>query len=336
IKLDKKNKYTIVHQKENSFFDGKNHVIVPRIKQIRGYDIYRRLIKFPKIFKELKPDIVLETSHIGPFRTPKETKRVTIIHDLTPILFPHLHEINSVIVHKLAMKHVIRNADLLLTPSENTKRDILHLYKTKAKIEVIYEGISTPDQTAHEPKEVGLPKITTPYFLYLGTIEPRKNLDVLVNTFLELKSKHNLPHSLVLAGEYGWKIKLLLNCLKNHQKDIILTGYITEEQKASLYKHANIFIYPSLYEGFGLPPLEAMSYGIPAICSTGGSLKEIFENHALMFEPNDKESLKKHILNLINNPQKQTSLSTKGIEYSKIFTWEKTARKIIETFKKIV
>jgi len=360
LKLDKKNKYTIIHQKENPFFNDKNHIIVPRIKTIRGHDTYRRFIKFPRIFKKIKPDIVLEMSHIGPFRTPKNTKRATIIHDLTPILFPKLHRISSVIVHKLAMKSVFKNASLLLTPSENTKHDILHLYKTNAKIEVIHEGIPTPNLNAPEPKNTNIPQVTTPYILYLGTIEPRKNLDLLVDAFLELKKSHLLPHQLVLAGGLGWKIKPLLNRLKNHQKDIILTGYISEEQKASLYKHADMFIYPSLYEGFGLPPLEAMSYNIPVICSTGGSLKEIFEKYALMFEPNDKETLKKHILSLCHsrpdresNLEKQSdscfpstmgerrndtlrqSLIEKGFIYSKNFTWEKTAKKVLEAFEKL-
>jgi len=335
LKLDKKNKYTIIHQKENPFFNDKNHIIVPRIKAIRGHDTYRRFIKFPRIFKKMKPDIVLEMSHIGPFRTPKNTKKVTIIHDLTPILFPKLHRINSVIVHKLAMKSVIKNASLLLTPSQNTKHDILRLYRTNAKIEVTHEGIPTPNFEAPEPKNTNLPQVTTPYILYLGTIEPRKNLDLLVDAFLELKESHLLPHSLVLAGGLGWKIKPLLNRLKNHQKDIILTGYISEEQKASLYKHADMFVYPSLYEGFGLPPLEAMSYYIPVICSTGGSLKEIFEKYALMFEPRDKETLKKNILTLINNSQKRTELTTKGLIYSKTFSWEQTARKVLESFEKL-
>jgi|GEM_PF-306724 len=375
LKLDKKNKYTFIHQKENPFFNDKNHIIVPRIKAIRGHDTYRKIFKFHSIFKKLKPDIVLETCHIGPFKTPKHTKRVTIIHDLTPILFPKLHRINSVIIHKLAMRSVIKNASLLLTPSENTKHDILRLYKTNAKIEVIHEGIPSPNLEAPEPKNLKLPQITQPYLLYLGTIEPRKNLSLFVDAFLELKETHHLPHKLVLAGGLGWKIKPLLNRLKTHQKDIILTGYITEEQKASLYKHADMFIYPSLYEGFGLPPLEAMSYGIPVICSTGGSLKEIFENHALMFEPNDKETLKKHILSLCNsdsaschassascnsdsaschsrpdresNAEKQLdsclrrndnirkTLIEKGILYSKTFTWEQTAKKIIEAFENL-
>jgi len=330
LKIDNKNKYTFIHQRENVFFKDTENYIIPSEKGF-GKETYRKFFKIPKLIKQLKPDIVLEPCHIGPFNIPKNIKRVTIIHDLTPIIFPNFHIKKSTIIHKLLLGKIIKNANLIITPSENTKRDILNLYKTSTEIEVILQGVNPPNLEAKEPKETGLPQVKSPYILYLGTIEPRKNLDTLIDAFLELKKEYNLPHSLVLAGEIGWKITALLERIKKHEKEIILTRYVTEEQKASLYKNAEIFIYPSIYEGFGLPPLEAMSYGIPVICSTGGSLKEIFENYALMFEPNDKEILKKHILNLINNPEEKNSIIQKSQEYSKNFTWAKTAEKLLES-----
>lgn len=333
LQIDKENKYTFIHQRENDFFKDTENYIIPSKKGI-GRETYRKFFKIPKLIKKLKPDIVLEPCHIGPFNLPKNIKRVTIIHDLTPIIFPKFHIIKSTIIHKLLLGRIIKNANLIITPSENTKRDILNLYKTKTKIEVIPEGVNLPNLEEKEPHETSLPQVKSPYLLYLGTIEPRKNLDTLVDAFLEFKKENNLPHKLVLAGGIGWKTTPLLNRIKK-EKEIILTKHVTEEQKSSLYKNADIFIYPSLYEGFGLPPLEAMSYGIPVICSTGGSLKEIFENHALMFQPNDKEILKKHILNLLNNPEEKNTLAKKGQEYLKNFTWEKTAGKVLETLKKL-
>jgi len=330
LKLDRKNRYSFIHQKENIFFKNTENYIIPSKKGF-GNETYRKFFKIPKLIKKLKPDMVLEPCHIGPFNIPKNIKRVTIIHDLTPIIFPNFHIKKSTIIHKLLLGKIIKNADIIITPSENTKQDILNLYKTSTKIEVIPEGVNPPNLEVTTPQETGLPQIKSPYILYLGTIEPRKNLDTLVDAFLELKKEYNLPHSLVLAGEIGWKITALLERIKKHEKEIILTGYVTEEQKESLYKNTNMFIYPSLYEGFGLPPLEAMSYGIPVICSTGGSLKEIFENHALMFQPNDKEILKKHILNLLNNPKEKNSIIQKAQEYAKNFTWAKTAKKLLES-----
>lgn len=330
----KKNRYSFIHNKQNSFFNNTEHYI---IKSTPGYgrESLRRFIKIPKLIKKLKPDIVIEPCHIGPFNLPKSIKRVTIIHDLTTVIFPKFHIKKSVIIHRLLLGKVIKNASLLITPSQNTKNDILRLYKTNTKIKVIPEGISSPNLEATEPTKTGLAKITNPYILYLGTIEPRKNLDTLIDTFLDLKNSHNLPHQLVLAGGIGWKIKPLLDRLKGHQNDIVLTGYVSEKQKASLYKHADIFIYPSLYEGFGLPPLEAMSYGIPVICSTGGSLKEIFSKHALMFDPTDKETLKTHILNLCHSTVEIKQQTQESQKFASTFTWDKTAREFIKALQSL-
>jgi glycosyltransferase involved in cell wall biosynthesis len=331
LKIDKVNKYTFIHPENNSFFEKTNHYVVPRKKHIPGYETYRRFIKIPNLLKKLNPNIIIETSHIGPFRTPKNSKRVTIIHDLTPIIFPHFHIKHSTIVHRLALPSILKSADLIIVPSQNTKNDILRLYKTKNNIAIIPEGITPPTFTAPLPAEAGLSsKITKPYILFLGTIEPRKNLEILIETYLDLKKNHHIPHKLVLAGGLGWKNAKILEKASEDKENIIFTDYLSEDQKASLYKHADIFVYPSIYEGFGLPPLEAMSYGIPVVCSTGGSLKEIFSKHALMFEPDDKETLTNHLLSLIEKPETKNQLIKNGLEYSKQFTWELTAKKVIE------
>ena len=248
LKIDQKNQYIFIHPEKNSFFEKTTHYIVPRRKKIPGYETYRRWIQIPNIFKILAPDIIIETSHIGPFRTPKKSKRVTIIHDLTPIIFPQFHIKNSVIVHKIALPHIFKNADLIITPSQNTKNDILKLYKTKNNVAVIPEGIIPPnlDPTLFSSNQ-NLKNISPPYILFLGTIEPRKDLETLINAFLELKNSNFIHHQLVLAGGIGWKNKELLKKIANHHKNIILTDYVSEDEKASLYKHADIFVYPSLY-----------------------------------------------------------------------------------------
>lgn len=335
LKIDHKNQYIFIHQKENSFFENTNHHIIPSKKSL-GYESFRRFILIPKLIKKLQADIAIEPCHIGPLNMPKNIKKVTIIHDLTPILLPQFHIKRSTIIHKLFLGKILKNADLLITPSQNTKSDIISLYKTKNNIAVIHEGINLPNLNSlplnsHEK----LKKISSPYILFLGTIEPRKNLNTLIDAFLELKATKSIPHKLVLAGGIGWKNQELLAKIAQHNKEIILTNYLSEDEKSSLYKHADIFVYPSLYEGFGLPPLEAMSYGIPVICSTGGSLKEIFENHSLMFDPKDKELLKSHILELINSPNSRQKLISKGLEYSKEFTWENTAKEVISKLEKL-
>lgn len=316
LRIDNKNKYSFIHCQENQFFDNKESYIIPQIKG-PGTETVRRFHKIPKLIKKLNPDAVWQPCHIGPFNIPKEIKRIVTIHDLTPILFPQFHTPRGKIIHRLLLGKTLKNADLILTPSETTKRDIISHYQPFAPIAVTPLGVDKPSRTFETS---GHPEVK-PYFLYLGTIEPRKNLELLIDAFLEL----DLQQKLILAGAKGWKNSRILKKAK-HPKITLLTN-VSEEEKAALYTHADAFVYPSIYEGFGLPPLEAMSYGIPVICSTGGSLKELYSKNALMFDPKDKEALKSHLQNFKSAP--------KSKDFAKNFTWENTAEKTLKSFNQI-
>jgi len=325
-KIDTTLKLTFIHQKNNNFFENTNHHIIPR-KKTPGYGTYRKFFLIPRLLKKIKPDLVLEPCHIGPFRTPKNCKRVTMIHDLTPILMPEYHIRQSTLIHQLLLKRVLKKSNLILTASQNTKRDIEKFANPAAPIKVIPLGLSTP-----KPTKQSTSTIKEKYLLYLGTIEPRKNLETLIQVFTALKKDHQIAHKLILAGEIGWKSEKILDLARPHP-DIKITGHLNEDEKSQLLKNADIFIYPSIYEGFGLPPLEAMAQGIPVICSTGGSLKELYSSTALTYSPFDKQTLKEHIINLTTQPRLHRELSQKGINYSQNFTWSKTAEATIQALK---
>lgn len=325
LKIDEKNRYTFIHETENDFFKNSNHFIVPK-KKFPGYGTYRKFFLLPKIIKKIKPDIVVEMAHMGPFRLPKNIKRVVIIHDLTPILFPKFHIKRSIIIHKIFLKRILKKADCIITTSQNNKKDILNYSRTKAKIYLVRPGVDCLENTTENKN--------TPYFLYLGTIEPRKNLETLISAFIRLKSQTNIPHKLILAGEIGWKSKNIVNAAKTNP-DIILTGYVEKKDKSALYKNAEIFIYPSFYEGFGLPPLEAMSYGVPVICSNGGSLKEIYANCALIFDPKDSQELANKILRILKDKNLKQTLIAKGKTFSKNFSWEKSSHDFLQIMRQI-
>ncbi|PIZ76218.1 hypothetical protein COY05_01875 [Candidatus Peregrinibacteria bacterium CG_4_10_14_0_2_um_filter_38_24] len=364
LKIDDKNTYTIIHPKPNKWLNNLikttsqnslqsnenasshiSEIIIPRNKFPSGESI-RRFFKIPKIINKMSPDIVIEPCHIGPFRLKKSIKRVLIVHDITPILFPHFHTFRGRFIHKLFLGKSLKNADIIITPSKTTKDDILKKYQPKAKISIIHLGVNpiTTENPTQKTLQIQNQTIETPYFLYLGTIEPRKNLETLVDAFIELKTTNKIPHKLVLAGQIGWKSKSLLKKIEKYNKtstplnspQIITTNRITESEKNILLKNTDIFIYPSLYEGFGLPPLEAMNAGIPVVCSKGGSLKEIYKNTALLFNPNDKETLKKHILSLIKNTNLnknslRTTLIKNGLSFAASHPWQKTAEETLKT-----
>lgn len=318
--LKSKHKITFIHQQQNEFFNKTNHHIIAKKRRL-GYNTYRKFYLIPKLITELNPDIVFEPCHIGPFRLPPHIKRVTTIHDMSPILFPETHTFRGSFIHKLLLKKTIRESDLIITPSENTKQDITN-YRTHKNIKSIPLATSKPivqkSQNFH------------PFLLYVGTIEPRKNLITLIDAFAEL----GLPnHKLIIAGTPGWKSsKILQKIHKTH--NVILHTPLSEKEKSQLYASTDIFIYPSNYEGFGLPPMEAMSYGTPCIVAKNSSLQEIYSDTALMFST--KEELKNQIISLLTNRYLHQELSKKGAEFATKFSWEKTAKATLDEFKKLL
>ncbi len=332
LKIDHENKYTFIHLKENDFFNDKNHYIIPKKTRL-GYGSYRKFFLIPRLLKKLKADLVFEPCHIGPFRT--KAKKAVMIHDLTPILMPQYHEKRSTIVHRLLMKRILKKSDLILTASKSTKEDINSYIGQSKQVSVVPLGIDFK----HEETDMafllkrGYPKpkkqAKEPYILYLGTIEPRKNLETLIDAYLELK----IPHKLIIAGEIGWKSAKIVN--KAREAGIILTGFVDEEEKTKLYKNASAFIYPSFYEGFGLPPLEAMANGVPVICSNTGSLGEIFGDTALTFDPLDKAELKNCILAVLENTELHKELVEKGLKFAQNYSWKKTARETLKCFEEL-
>ena len=174
-----------------------------------------------------------------------------------------------------------------------------------------------------------------PYFLYVGTLQPRKNIETIVDSFLRL-AKNESTAKLVLAGGTGWGMDKVLNKIrKSSFKDrIILTGYVSEEEKAGLYKNAEAFLFPSQYEGFGIPVLESFSYGVPVITAKNSSLPEVGGNAAIYIEnvmsSAELEECMKKIFGL--SEADRMLLSEKGIQQFNKFTWKKCAREIFELF----
>jgi glycosyltransferase involved in cell wall biosynthesis len=329
LKLSKSTKFTFIHEKENDFFEkikeispNANHIIIPR-KKFPGYNSLRKFFLIPKVLRRIKPNIVLDPCHIGPFNLPKTIKRAVTIHDLTPILFPQFHIRKSTIIHKLLLKRVLKKSDIIITTSNQNKKDILEYSKTTTKIEVIPLGL-IDEKKAVKTGPTSTKTQSAPYILYLGTIEPRKNLELLIDAFSELKKEKKIRHNLIIAGGTGWKAERILEKAKKHP-DIIMTGFVEEEEKEKLYRNASVFVYPSIYEGFGLPPMEALSHNLPLICSTGGALKEIYKNRASLFEPHDKERLK---ILILRHTKKE-----KKIIHQTLPSFKKTAEETLKALK---
>jgi glycosyltransferase involved in cell wall biosynthesis len=198
---------------------------------------------------------------------------------------------------------------------------------------MIYKPLENKKEIEGIKRKYGISK---KYILFVGTIEPRKNLLRLLSAFEKLKNKFK-EYQLVIVGQIGWMTEKFFEKLKNLpenvKRDIILTGYIPREDMVFLYNGCELFIYPSLYEGFGIPVLEAMSCGVPVITSNVSSLPEVGGDACVYVNPYDEEDILYKMEKVLSSEELKNEMSKKGLERAKLFSWEKTAEKTLKVYK---
>jgi glycosyltransferase involved in cell wall biosynthesis len=314
-------------------------------------DLYNYIFYLNQEFKKNNVKIIFH-SETG-FKKIIGYKNIITIYDLTTILFPDSHRPETIDLHNRKLIFTHNYCDEIICISQSTKSDLLSYFPTfkKKKIIVAYPGSSFKSKdnirssliqiiNSISNKKVSIK--TKKYLLYFGTFEPRKNLFYLTKAFLDLLESKKIPsdYKLVMIGGDGWgNTKLqIINYLKESYLDqekipVIISNYINDKNLIKIIKGAYAVVYPSLYEGFGLPVLESMSLGIPVICSKNSSLTEVGGDSVLYVNPKDFFDIKNKIEYLINNPKLIKILSKKGLLQSKKFSWEKTAKKIYNFFK---
>ncbi|MEW9124908.1 MAG: glycosyltransferase family 1 protein, partial [Thermotaleaceae bacterium] len=255
---------------------------------------------------------------------------------------PQAFTFGSRMIKKFIAPMSIKRAERIITDSENTKKDIIGFFpKAKDKIRVIYPG--SPDfKRIEDQKHIEAVKanhkIAGKYILYMGTLEPRKNLIRLIEAYHKLVNEEKIEQKLVLAGKKGWLYNdIFSKIVELHlEEQVIFTDYISEEDKSALYSGAEVFAYPSLYEGFGLPPLEAMACGTAVVTSNISSLPEVVGNAGIYINPYDVENIAQGIYSLLINQELRRDLENKGIEQAKSFSWNRTVKQIIDVYKEIL
>jgi glycosyltransferase involved in cell wall biosynthesis len=245
-------------------------------------------------------------------------------------------------MYKLTISSAVRKGKKIIVPSMNTKKDLQRILKVKSnKISIIHDGIVFPLSEARLSK-VDLEKeleIKNPYILYVGRFAPHKNLPRLLEAFHLLKNKYNINHQLVLVGSkdkdyLSLKQKVAQLSLKDA---VVFTGFLKDENLFErLYREASLLILPSLYEGFGLPVLEAMSRGVPVACSNTFSLLEIAGNAAQFFKPENPKDIADSIYKVLTDNILKEGLINKGLKQYKKFSWAKTARKTLSVYKDVI
>jgi len=324
--------------------DPENEYIPIAPKLIKDFSTPQRFVwdqfTFPSLAKSKKVDILHQPCFSAPLLYPG--KVVITIHDLISHFFPKNIPSGSRFYFSKWMPLTYRKAAKIIAISENTKRDIISLLNIpEEKIVVIQSAVSEHYQPINDKQALALVKkkygTGDHFILDVGTLEPRKNLQFLVKAFNEAIKQGNLDCNLVLTGKKGWYYEGLFALIKSLklEKRVILPGYVPDEDLPLLYNAADLFCFPSLYEGFGFPPLEALSCGTPVIAANNSSLPEVVGDAGILLDLDDEDLWAQNIIKVMTDPELRTKLSQKGLQQAKKFSWKKTARQTAEVYKSL-
>jgi len=313
----------------------------------------RRIIPFSRLWTHLRlswemfrhaPDLLFVPSHVLPLIHPRRS--VVTVHDLGYLYYPEAHTLTQNAYLRWSTRFNARSAATVLADSEATRQDLVRHYQiSEAKITVAYPGrdealtrISDPATLAGVRARYGL---NESYLLYVGTLHPRKNLVRLVQAFSLLvqsptsNSQSPIPKlQMVLAGQKGWLYDEVFAQVRKLGLTgrVILTGYVPDADLAALWSGARAFVYPSLYEGFGFPVLEAMACGTPVICSNVSSLPEVAGDAALQVDPLDTEALAQALHHVMSDDGLCRMLVERGYRQIRRFSWQRCAQEILQVF----
>lgn len=267
---------------------------------------------------------------------------VLTIHDLSPILYPQTHEKHLVRRARLRLPHMARKASAIITPCKTVKGEVSkHLKVAADKIFTIpnaarscFYRVSLEETTAVRAR-LG---VEDEFILFVGTIEPRKNLLTLVRALGELLRTASLRSQLVIAGKEGWLSNELMTYLNESdiKERVLFTGHLSDDDLRDLYSACRVFVYPSLYEGFGLPLIEAMACGAPVVTSNVPSIVETVEDVARLVSPTDFRDLAQGLARLLQDDGEREYRSRAGLKHAKKFSWERTASATLEVYENAV
>ena len=263
---------------------------------------------------------------------PRNAKVTTAtLHDLTTWTMPEMHTRGNIAADQAFAERIVRKADRLIAVSESTRQDTIEVLRIPShKIEVIHHGVPDTYFDA-SPQEAEIAsrkhKLERPYILFCATIEPRKNLDVLLDAYALLARSLKETFDLVVAGMAGWASEATVERLKRSGSGVRYLGYVAENDMPGLTRGATVFVYPSLYEGFGLPLAQAMAAGVPTITSAVSSMPEIAGDGALLIDPRSVEELRAAMTQLLLSPSMRENLVVKARRQAERYRWEDCASK---------
>jgi|AntRauTorcE11897_2_1112592.scaffolds.fasta_scaffold06102_3 glycosyltransferase involved in cell wall biosynthesis len=363
LKTDKDNNYILYYNSAKKInlpdLEGEYKVVGTKYpNKIFNY-ILQKTLAWPKLDKVLGDVDIFLAPHYNFLSLSSGTKKILTIHDLSFLRYPEFFSARKNFWHRaINIKKLAHSMDMIVAVSENTKQDIVELLGVKEdKVRLIYSGLETRFQdmalslergdfkTEENKKKLEAVrekyKLPNNYILSLSNLEPRKNLETLISAYSKMRDNNNLKDNsdilnikLVICGAKGWKYKNIFKTIEEskYRDDIIYTSYIENKDKAYIYKQAKLFVYPSFYEGFGFPPLEAMAAGVPVIASFSSSLPEIIDKAGVLIDPKSSDELEMAMTNILTNRDLKDYYIDKGLKRVKDFSWQRTAENYVKLF----
>ncbi|MBK5281946.1 MAG: glycosyltransferase family 4 protein [Nitrospiraceae bacterium] len=343
-KVDQSNQYMIYHNHEDRRFFADNlpgnfsHTsLSARPRLIR---LISQQVMLPVAASDWKADVVHSPSFIMPYLRGS-ARHVLTVHDMTSFSHPHCHiALRRSLLYRRMVLASLRRADVVVVPSQATRQAILKFLPDLQpdRIHVTVPGIGEEfrlcDSTSVQ-KVVTRLTLPQPYLLYVGTLEPRKNLPALVESYRRLVEAGAIKEHLVLAGKLGWGYEALLKQIQVPvlRGKVHLAGYVDQQDLPAVYAGARLFVYPSLHEGFGFPPLEAMACGVPVISTLSSSLVENLAGAAELVSPNDVAALADAIRRLLTDDTLRGKRHTQGLAQASHYRWDQTARETLNSYQ---
>ena len=273
----------------------------------------------------------------------RKTRTLLTVHDLAFLLHPECADAGLREYLEKAVPRSVRRADFVVADSENTRNDVICLLgAAPERVEVVPGGVDPAFRPVEdEARLVALrDKLgvgEAPFILAVGVIEPRKNHGLLFEAFRLLRDRRKLPHRLVVVGRRGWLWEDIVEQAERspYRDEILFVGYVPEADLAAMYSAAEVFAFPSLYEGFGLPPLEAMACGTPVVVSKSSSLPEVVADAGLQVDPHDADGLAAALELLILDESLRSDLRRRGLERAALFTWQAAAQQLLAVYRRL-
>ncbi|MDD3245399.1 MAG: glycosyltransferase family 1 protein [Methanosarcina sp.] len=332
----------LIDYNNKSFHNDPNYLVIPYNKTFeklsKSYLWYLTLPLKRKVVREF--DIVHSLAQYPMYYVSKNQKYVITIHDLIQMLFPKEVPVGSYLIRKFFLPRTLDLAEKIITDSNCTKQDLLKYFKINEDKIIVIPLAANDKFKLLDSKEITIIKtkyqLNYPFIFYVGTFSPRKNIPTLIKAFYNLKSK-NIEHKLVFVGKKGNMYDKIIGLVSelNLNNNVIFIENVPSEDLPALYNAADLFVYPSLYEGFGLPPLEAMACGCPVITSSTSSLPEVVGDAGIMVDPYDIDGLADSMYKVLTNEGLSKNMSKNGLDRAKMFSWEKCAEETLKVYEEV-